>query len=90
VCSHGHDHDGPAEDADHPAPETSCDEAECSFVLGSKVVAPQSSLIAAVAILPCESTLVGTPFSKTGQSARQMACSALPLRAHLLLQVILI
>jgi hypothetical protein len=95
TCCHDHDHDG-HDHADEPgapcheAPSKSCDEAECSFDIGARTAAPQSTWIAPVALLPAAApvTLPTSHLEVAGHSHAPF--SALPLRAHLLLQVFLI
>jgi hypothetical protein len=91
-CCHDHDHDG-HNHADEPSdttPTKCCHESECSFDVGAKVVAPQSDWVAPVAVL-AGATPLALPVSLLHQAVRHPATfSALPLRAHLLLQVFLI
>jgi hypothetical protein len=91
-CCHDHDHDGHdhADESGDTTPTKCCHESECSFDVGTKVVAPQSDWVAPVAVLP-GATQVALPTSHLELAARSPApFSALPLRAHLLLQVFLI
>lgn len=94
ACPHhvGRDHGEEPGDSHNKAPHSPCDEQDCSFVVGAKIVAPQSDMVVPLAMA---NAAASTEHAAAGVAADRTArhhasCCALPLRAHLLFQVFLI
>jgi hypothetical protein len=97
-AGHCHHHgpqaaDHAEEGSDLPAdcPAEDCDEPNCSFIAAAQTVAPEPLVSISAAMLPLALSATGLPAELGYQAERDLAHdAALPVRAHLWLQIILI